>query len=448
MKILLVYTNRYEMLRPAPIGIAYLCRTLLEAGHEVEVTDMLFAKNPSRLLDEAIVRFKPDVVGFSIRNLDNQDMDNPANPLPEIKAHVQSVKQRGITTVLGGSAFTTLPAEILEYMEADFGIAGQGEAALPMLLQALLPEARSSQSDMSEIPGLVRRVDGEIRKNPPDLSGYNRMLPDWSRIPLSAYKKGLFFVNTIVKCGCSFECTYCNVGCTVGSKPHLTEIGRVVDDMKNAAKTLGIRSFFLTDPSFSFPLDYTKELLRAIIAASLRAQIIASIVPISGCYDDEFFALFKKAGGNFCVLGSESLSAVMLKNYRKPFTVEDILSWSKSAHKAGIKFAVDLMVGGPGENRETVMESVANLPKIPFTMVMYGIGIRLLPKTKLADLAIKEGIIDASDNLLAPKFYVSKDLDLPWAREYLKTETKKYSSRMIGMAPVGISNFIKRHGLF
>jgi hypothetical protein len=54
----------------------------------------------------------------------------------------------------------------------------------------------------------------------------------------------------------------------------------------------------------------------------------------------------------------------------------------------GLKFAVDLTVGGPGETKETVMESVANLPKLHFTMVMYGIGIRILPQTALADIAV------------------------------------------------------------
>jgi hypothetical protein len=63
-------------------------------------------------------------------------------------------------------------------------------------------------------------------------------------------------------------------------------------------------------------------------------------------------------------------------------------------------------------------------------------------------LPFKEGIIDPSDNLPIPKFYVSKDLDVPWTRWFLSAETKKYSSRMIGMAPVGIMNFIKRHGIF
>jgi radical SAM superfamily enzyme YgiQ (UPF0313 family) len=443
MRILLVYTNRYEMLRPAPIGIAYLCRALLEANHEVEVQDMLFAKDPARLLDEAITRFKPEIVGFSIRNLDNQDMDKLITPLPEIKEYVQSAKRRDVLTVLGGSAFTTLPGEMFEFMDADYGIAGQGERALPMLLEAI-----TSQTDMSLIPGLVRRLDGKVHLNTPDMSGYNHIQPDWSRISLSSYKKGLFFLNTIVKCGCSFECTYCNVSCTVGSKPILKDIGMVVDDMKNAVKTLGIRTFFLTDPSFSFPIDYTKDLLRAVAAASIRAQLIASVVPVPGCYDEEFFTLFMKAGGRFSVLGSESLSSSMLKSYRKPFAVDDIIQWSTLAHKAGLKFAVDLMIGGPGETKETVMESASTLQKLHFTMVMYGIGIRILPNTALRDVAVEEGIIEASDNLLVPKFYVSPTLDVPWARGFLNAETKKYSSRMIGMAPIGIMNFIKRHGIF
>ncbi|MFH1932640.1 MAG: hypothetical protein ABIN18_13770 [Pseudomonadota bacterium] len=39
-------------------------------------------------------------------------------------------------------------------------------------------------------------------------------------------------------------------------------------------------------------------------------------------------------------------------------------------------------------------------------------GIRIYPNTSLKKQAIKEGLIKYNDNLLSPKFYVSKDLKL------------------------------------
>jgi radical SAM superfamily enzyme YgiQ (UPF0313 family) len=124
MRILLVYTNRNRYLSPPPIGLAYLVSPLIEQGHQVKVLDLMFSKNPHHELELTIDTYHPGLVGFSIRNLDNQYMLDVKNPLPQIKEFVTIAKTKGVPTVLGGTAFTTFPEEMLQYMEADFGISG------------------------------------------------------------------------------------------------------------------------------------------------------------------------------------------------------------------------------------------------------------------------------------------------------------------------------------
>ena len=39
--------------------------------------------------------------------------------------------------VLGGAGFTVMPRTILEYLDADFGVVGEGEMAFPWVLERL-----------------------------------------------------------------------------------------------------------------------------------------------------------------------------------------------------------------------------------------------------------------------------------------------------------------------
>lgn len=94
MKLLLVYTNRNRFLAPPPIGLTYLIPSLIEHGHQVQVVDLMFVKNPRHELEKAIDTFQPNVTGFSIRNLDNQSMLGLKNPLSEIKEYVDIAKDK------------------------------------------------------------------------------------------------------------------------------------------------------------------------------------------------------------------------------------------------------------------------------------------------------------------------------------------------------------------
>ena len=57
---------------------------------------------PARTLHEALESFRPEAVGFSIRNLDNHNWFAPDRPLPAIKDCVRAARASGAITILGG----------------------------------------------------------------------------------------------------------------------------------------------------------------------------------------------------------------------------------------------------------------------------------------------------------------------------------------------------------
>ncbi len=431
MKVLLVYTNRYRVMAPPPIGLAYLAGPLREEGHEVKVVDLMFSKAPDKELRSAIDDFRPDVVGFSVRNIDNQDMRRTRFFPEEARKYVDIAREKGVVTVLGGTAFTTFPSEMLAYMGADYGIAGQGERSLPRLLRAL-----GSGIPDKEIPGLAWRENGAVLVNPPDLNGYCAAIARWEALGLGGYKKGFFVGAVINKTGCPHRCAYCNVAATFGGRFILRKAEDIVREIRALKNTHGINIFTLTDACFNMPLDYAKEVLAAIAGADVRIYLNATLVPVMGQYDDELLELYKKAGGICLSLGAETYSAEMLASYRKPFTIDDVLACAGLLDRHKMPFMVQALFGGPGENASTIKESMDMLRRIPYARFTYAIGVRLLPGTALYETAKGEGRVKEPSELFSPTFYVSKDLDVAWADKYIKKRLLRYSYRNLKMLPV------------
>ncbi len=136
MKILLVATNQTDrfmdrmVVRPVPIGLAYLAAAVDELRHELRVLDLMFSEDGPGDVEDAVREFGPELVGLSIRNLDNQASSNSVWNLPAVREIVGRIRGVSEATVLcGGPAFSILPAECLEYVGADLGIAGDAAEA-------------------------------------------------------------------------------------------------------------------------------------------------------------------------------------------------------------------------------------------------------------------------------------------------------------------------------
>jgi hypothetical protein len=97
---------------------------------------------------------------------------------------------------------------------------------------------------------------------------------------------------------------------------------------------------------------------------------------------------------------------------------------------------VQALFGGPGEDASTLRESLDALRDIHYARFTYTIGIRLLPGTGLFETAKGEGVVKDASELFKPKFYVSKDLDVPWAERQIKRTMLRYSYRNLKILPV------------
>jgi radical SAM superfamily enzyme YgiQ (UPF0313 family) len=144
---------------------------------------------------------------------------------------------------------------------------------------------------------------------------------------------------------------------------------------------------------------------RAFKKAGVSIPWGAFFAPVS--MDRDYFQVLADAGLRHAEFGSESLSDSVLKSYRKPFRAENVFQTHAAAAAAGLHVAHYFLFGGPGENSDTVNETLKGVEHLEACALFIFCGMRIYPQTALDDLARQDGQIDDARDLLEPFFYRS-----------------------------------------
>lgn len=412
MNILFVQTNTNRYLYPLPIGPAMVAAGLRDAGHEVRFVDLMGEKHPARAAAGAAREFGPDLACFSIRNRDNQMMHRYSDPLPEVRDIIDAVRTATQAPfLLGGTAFSTFPARMLEYMGAEYGIAGDDLGNVTRFARSL----ERGAADLAT-PGLVYRdAPGRIVANPHAITGYRHVMPSYHDfIERKRYRRTHWDAAVITRSGCPERCVYCDTYVTFGRDFVLRDPDDVVEELLALKRGKGAHAVWFVDAGFNRPLDHAKNILHAIIRRGAQLRYYAVFDP--GQADDEFFALFRRAGGVMITMFAESLSDPVLAELGKSFTVAEVLRDAAALRRHGIGFMFMPVLGAPGETPATVRETFARMPALGALFAAVSIGWRIQPGTELRERAVREGVIREDDNCWEPTFYLSPETPLPWLK--------------------------------
>ncbi len=192
---------------------------------------------------------------------------------------------------------------------------------------------------------------------------------------------------------------------------------RVVDELEFLTKEYGKREFYFTDNIFNYPVSQAESICQEILFRRMDIKWYCIANPCS--LSKDLLQLMRKAGCYGLSIGNESGSPMMLRNLRKNFTVEQVIDSCQICRDLGIEYTCFLLLGGPGENRKTVDESISLIEKVKPTHLSINVGIRIYPNTELTRIARKESVIDSQDDLLFPTFYLSPEIK-GWIFDYIK----------------------------
>lgn len=417
MKVLLISANTEQVNMSAmPLGLACVAEAVKDAGHEVAFLDLMFEADVNSVLNETIATVKPDCIGISVRNIDNQSLEETAfllETVKEVVAYCRSISDASL--VLGGAGYTIFPEEVLAYLNADIGIEGEGEVAFPALLAAL-----EKAEDIAAIPGI--HIAGKEPVLPKVFSDTLDMLslPEPEVLLSSVLKNDDPWIPVQTRRGCPFKCSYCSTANIEGTAIRRRSPETIVAWLQKWVQS-GYRNFYFVDNTFNLPVAYAKALCRLILESALAIHWCAIIYP--GHVDAELVKLMAAAGCGQVSLGFESGSREILKQLNKRFSLEDIREASDLFAEQKIARMGFLLLGGPGETRMTVEESLAFAESLDLDALRLTAGIRIYPDTRLAEIAEERGIITSQQELLSPQFYIEAEL-----KEWLPARIKQWAA--------------------
>jgi radical SAM superfamily enzyme YgiQ (UPF0313 family) len=407
MRVLLVSANQERSPDPvAPLGVCYVATAADRAGHDVRVVDLCFSLDPETDLRDAIAGHRPQVVGLSLRNVDNCAYPDTVSYLPHYRRVVAAVA--GATAapiVLGGSAYTTMPAHYLETLGVPYGVVGEGEVAFVALLGALAADA-----DPSALPGVATRLaPGRVRVNPPAwLPSVDAVVASRRWIDNRAYFERGGMGNLQTKRGCHFKCTFCAYPVIEGQGMRTRDPALVAAEAARLLDEHGIDQFFVVDSIFNAPRGYAERVAAALCPLGRRIRWSCFVGP--GNFSPALADAMMEAGCQSVDFGTDAASPATLRGLRKSFNVDDILAASAVCRERGLPFCHSLVFGGEHETWETVCETIAVMDVCRPTAVTAMCGVRVYPETPLARALRARGEIAGMEALYEPYFYFAPDV--------------------------------------
>ena len=415
MKALLVSANTEQMNMPTiPLGLACVAEAAKNAGHDVTLLDLMFETDTNAALKKVIAKFSPECIGISVRNIDDQNSETHKFLLDNVKAVMMTCRHLSkAPIVLGGAGYSMFPKSALAYLGADFGIEGEGEIAFTTLLTHL-----DNNDELSGIPGLHSR---DLTPAQPRTFCNNLdklILPETSIFSLSPSPNHEHepWIPVQTRRGCALKCSYCSTSNIEGSSLRQRSpevVGAWIESWVRA----GYKNFYFVDNTFNLPPTYAKSICRQILERELDMHWRCIIYPKN--VNGKLVELMAKAGCQQISLGFESGSELILENLNKQFTLKEVRRTSAMFAAQGIEQLGFLLLGGPGETKQSVEESLAFADSLKLDVLRLTAGIRIYPDTQLAKTAENQGLISSESNLLYPHYYLSKEVE-KWLYKRLK----------------------------
>jgi radical SAM superfamily enzyme YgiQ (UPF0313 family) len=426
--VLLVSTNRERSPQPVlPNGVACVASSLDAAGYDVRVLDLCFVRDPIRSVEEATRAVRPDVIGISVRNIDNSDRIALRHYTPEAAAILTALRSTApsVPIIAGGAAFGVAPESLFRALRVDYAVAGDGERATRRLIDAL-----ASGGPVDGIPGVVRSVGPRTVFSPPgedaDLDALPRARLDrW--VDLRQYERHGATVPIQTKRGCVYKCVYCTYRNVEGWGYRLREPAAVADEMAELSAAAGVTRFDFVDSTFNSPPGHAAEVCAAIARLGTRFQLeTMNFTPAAA--PDELLAAMRRAGFDSVGITAESVSDPVLARLEKGFDASKVHDVARRVRHAGLRVLWILLVGGPGETPATLEDTLrfAGGRLEAGDAVYLTVGLRIYPGTTLHRIALADGVVAHGDSLLEPTFYFSPGLDLALTVDRLRRFARSY----------------------
>ena len=385
MRIALVNTNR---IKPpiAPIGLEYVAETLGATGQTVEVLDLCWEEDWKSAIGRFLESRSVDLIGVTLRNTDDCAFTSRQSFLGEFQEMINVLRRHSSARiVLGGVGFSVMPEQVLSLVDVDAGIWGDGEWTFAELANRL-----ERKREIFDLPNLLWRKNGGWKRNPALLHSLVDLPPmsrNWVDNRRYFREGGQAGIET--KRGCPSHCIYCADPLAKGKIVRLRPPKAVVNELESLLAQ-GIDHFHTCDSEFNLPPEHTMEICQEIIhrhlGQKLRWYAYLSPTPFSG----ELARAMASAGCAGINFGVDHGDEEILLRLGRNFKPQDIMHAARLCKEAGIAVMFDILIGSPGESRESIRRMIELIRRAEPDRVGVAVGVRVYPGTVLDD-QVQEG---------------------------------------------------------
>ncbi len=361
MKILLIVPSNEmatgEKSNMYPIGVGYLGTVLENEGNEVMIKDYSneFWEKAEIEIIKLLSEFSPDIVGISCM---------VTNRVSAFRL-IELIKEKSKAKIIMGGVHPTLMYEqILNNFPVDFIVLGEGEKTMSELIPAI--KENFGEDRLRMIDGIAFKSEKEIvvtkyraKMTNEELNNLLIMKHEFFKEKIDHYGK----VYVITSRGCPFNCSFCSSSEYWGRYRRQRSPESIMKELRYIKVHFpNAKSIYFCDDEFIVDKERIIELCKLMIKEniSLEWEFQGRVTSI----DEELVKWIKKAGCNLIWFGIESGSQRMLNEMNKRVTVEEILNACKITREKGITIGCNLILGLPGEDKESVKETIKLLKEI------------------------------------------------------------------------------------
>jgi anaerobic magnesium-protoporphyrin IX monomethyl ester cyclase len=411
MRVLLVQAfTALDMELVYPLGLAYLA-SHLPAAHDVEIFDLnLHRSRPFEALTDCLERFRPDVVGISLRNMKVAKPGRSSDDFAPQRRTVEVVRSvvPAAVVVGGGTAFSLYADAMMRRLPLDLGVWGEAEERFPRLLDHL--------ATPWEVPGVYYRSGDEVRYSgaPPAVDFAALRRPRRDLVDCAPYaKSSVVSIGVQAKRGCALQCIHCSDTFLVGHKVRQRVARDVVDEIEELVTDHGVEQLFFCDQIFNIPVRHAIELCREIADRGIAVRWSAWFNEHRNTLPDELMVWLRRAGCDRLSFSPDHVDDRMLKTLDKNFRREDLRYTIEVARRHGMDVEYSFFLNAPGEDARSLLSILSFLVEArlklgshlrTFTLLMMQ-PIRIYPHTRLAEMARDAGLVAADDELIEGRYW-------------------------------------------
>lgn len=348
-----------------PLNLALLGAVLEENGHECIIIDGEADGLSNEKVIARVNEIKPDFLGLTCYS--------PFFHLNEKLA--EEIKDSGntIPIMVGGPHITIMKEEAF-LPQFDYAFVGEAESSLPNFLTQM-----EKGGDLSEVKGILFRKDGEViatgDPEPIQMDGPTKgstmdgqhpldqfPFPARHLLDMKKYRLGTLhgrkqFTSIQTMRGCPWKCIFCASEALQTTRVILRSPESVVEEMKQVVKDNPfITHFYIVDDVMTLWKKHIIKICDLINESDLKITFEGSTR--ANLVDEELIAYMAKSGLIRLSFGLETTDPDMRTTMQKKVPLEAYANANKLCNKYGIEAMNSMMIGLPGETRDTIKSTL------------------------------------------------------------------------------------------